>query len=341
MYFQSSQNKIKEIDALYVIYHSYDETIQSIKSFYKVFDDTQLRINIIVVDNSFKEASKHKIRIFKEFCLNNSFKDFNINYISSKKNIGYGAAINKALMSTNSAIVLLVNCDTNLSKLKINSFINLLNQIDEKVVIAGPKILDKDGLRHESFFSFDPIQIFLKPLRHVNKITKNLLFLKKITFLNLYLKKLTYQNFLPQKPYLVDWISGCFMLISRKFLDDCGGFDERYFLYFEDVDICRTARKFSKLVLFDPRLEIMHEGKYESSKTKGLIKTIFSNKVARYHIYSWLHYLWKWKKDFILITKTFFYKKVLKKRFHLLSLNNKNMVNFSYLIEHKDIKKNI
>ena len=131
------------------------------------------------------------------------------------------------------------------------------------------------------------------------------------------------------------------MLINRNFLNECGGFDERYFLYFEDVDICRTARKFSKLVLFDPRLEITHEGKYESSKTKGLIKSIFLNKVARYHIYSWLNYLWKWKKDFITKTINFFYKNIFKKRYHLLSSKKNNLVKFSSLIEYTDIQQDI
>ena len=97
----------------------------------------------------------------------------------------------------------------------------------------------------------------------------------------------------------VDWLSGCFLVTNKKFLNMCGGFDERYFLYFEDVDLCRTAKELGFEIIYYPFLEVIHIGGYASSQSKGLIKSILLNKTSRLHIKSWIIYILKWKKDFL------------------------------------------
>lgn len=314
------------IDTVYVNYHSYKDVTNSIKSLYEVFKNSGIKNNIYIVDNSYNEVSKKIIKKIKSFCNNYKKNNFQATYLPSKKNIGFGAAVNLALLKSKSPLILLINCDTDLSSLSLEELIKLIKKFSDEIVIAGPRIIDEYGFDQESVFSFDPISILLKPVRHIKKIGKISKILTKNPFINKYLEKINYQNQKINKPCYVDWISGCFMLIDRNFLDNCGGFDNRYFLYFEDVDICRTARKFGKSVLYDPNLKIMHRGNYESAKKKGVLNSIFFNKVSRYHISSWLKYLWKWKSDFLF------------KLVYLLKINPKvfkNSVQFSLIREYK------
>ena len=90
------------------------------------------------------------------------------------------------------------------------------------------------------------------------------------------------------------------MIINNKFFREIGGFDERYFMYFEDVDICRKARELGRDVLYDSNASIVHYGQHQSRKYKNFIKSILFNKTSRYHISSWIKYIIKWNKDFFI-----------------------------------------
>jgi len=56
----------------------------------------------------------------------------------------------------------------------------------------------------------------------------------------------------------VPWVTGCCLLINRECLEQIGGFDEDFFLYYEDVDFCRRARKAGWSVWYDPSMEVIH-----------------------------------------------------------------------------------
>ena len=133
------------------------------------------------------------------------------------------------------------------------------------------------------------------------------------------MRNLTYDGFYKNKLVEVDWISGCCMFVSRKCFEVTNGFDERYFLYFDDVDICRNARLNNYKVIYDPRLIIRHFAKHQSASYKGIYKSLIFNRTSRFHITSWFLYLIKWRKDM-------FYKIVSSKKnfFKIGSYQNKN-----------------
>lgn len=60
-------------------------------------------------------------------------------------------------------------------------------------------------------------------------------------------------------PYEVDWADGAMMLVSLAAFDDVGGFDERYHLYYEDVDLCARIRRTGRIVVVDPRAQAWEE----------------------------------------------------------------------------------
>jgi GT2 family glycosyltransferase len=68
----------------------------------------------------------------------------------------------------------------------------------------------------------------------------------------------------------VDWIAGMFMLFRSEAFRAAGGFDEAYFLYYEDVDLCRRLRRTGGKVLYQPQAEIMHDARRASRRDPRL-----------------------------------------------------------------------
>ena len=69
---------------------------------------------------------------------------------------------------------------------------------------------------------------------------------------------------------LVDWVSGACLLIRRKELDEVGGFDPRFFMYAEDVDLCAAVRARGRSVLFSAEPQVVHlRGNRRRQRRKG------------------------------------------------------------------------
>ena len=292
---------IIDLDIVYVNYFSLDKLINSIESFFTSLKKECFRINIFIIDNSYRETAEKED--YKDLLnLNKKYSEinFNLRIIKNLTNIGFGSGCNLGASLGKSNKILFLNCDTIFTKDKnfTKNFINFLNTVNDKVPISAPMILNKNTNKEISYFSFDPFFIVIKPINHLFKLNKFLKFLN-FRFISNYLNKMAYANRKDNQPVFVDWVSGCSMLIQRDFFESINGFDPIYFLYFEDIDICRMAREKSKKVLYYPKFKMIHFGNYESSKKSGVLNSIISNKTTRYHISSWLKYLIKWRKDLL------------------------------------------
>ena len=80
----------------------------------------------------------------------------------------------------------------------------------------------------------------------------------------------------------VDWVAGMFMLFRAEDYRALGGFDERYFLYYEDVDVCRRLHRAGKRVLWEPRSAVVHDARRGSRRDPALL---------RHHLASVLRFL--------------------------------------------------
>ena len=322
------------IDLIYVNFNNYKEIIYSLKSLYEIVDELKKDFFIYIVDNSFSITRSEFIYNFQ-----NKLKEFNnhnkisIKFIPSDRNIGFGKGCNMAAKEGSSEKIIIINPDTSFEKCDPNLFNQFIQVINEEDVISGPKIVDEKGLPKNSCFSFDPISILLKPLRHVKIISKRLKFITKINFFKLRIDRISYKGISKNKLSYVDWLSGCFMLINRNFYDQVNGFDERFFLYFDDVDFCRKARQMGKNVIYNPSFEIIHKGAHQSRSIKGILKSFMNNKTARYHICSWAKYVWKWRMDFIY--KLIYKIKGKRSKLEYLSTNYYNL-DFSHFVNIED-----
>ncbi|HEX9664315.1 MAG TPA: hypothetical protein VGA49_00685, partial [Patescibacteria group bacterium] len=91
----------------------------------------------------------------------------------------------------------------------------------------------------------------------------------------------------------VDWVISSCMLIRKDFLDKHGLLDERFFVYFSDVDLCRRCWQNNYQVAYFCDTNIIHYYHRESAENQGL--KVFFSPITRIHIKDWLKYLIKYK----------------------------------------------
>lgn len=94
----------------------------------------------------------------------------------------------------------------------------------------------------------------------------------------------TCANEVISEPIEVDVCTGCFMFFRMDVLTKCAGFDERFFMYFEDFDLTRRVKQFGK-AMFIPQISVEHEWKRENK----------SGKTSKIMISSFVKYMLKWK----------------------------------------------
>ncbi len=290
-----------QVDFVYVNFNSYVDVCNSISSLSLLVHKSSLVCSVTVVDNSFTEASPDLVVRLSSFCQSVSTSSFFVSYQPCDSNIGFGAACNRAAKATSAPLIAFVNCDTDFTDCSVQSFLDMLNLFQhENIAVVGPKVVDQNGLLHASCFSFDPISILLKPSRHIRRVGSRMRFrIPRYSSFKRRIDRITYEGMDKSRPSIVDWVSGCFAVVRKDFFTQVSGFDERYFLYFEDVDLCRKARQFSRFVVFDSRMVIVHRARHQSASREGVVRSIVFNHVARYHISSWFKYCLKWRHDFI------------------------------------------
>lgn len=250
---------------------------------------------IILIDN----GSKNKIDLDQ---LNFEETWFaNIKIIHSPQNRGFAAGHNLGLASARGRYVLILNPDIvvlNDAILKMRQFM----EAHQKIAILGPGLLNPDRTWQYSCHRFPK---FWTPLFTRTVLGKTKLGKKELIRYNM----LDYDH---QEPRAVDCLFGAALMIRKDFLDKvAGGFNEKYFLYYEDIDLCRHAWLLSNniasqqnpsfkfqvssskfQVWYLPQAQMFHYHKRLSAR-KSLWHSIF-NKVFWIHISSHLKYFSQW-----------------------------------------------
>ncbi len=185
-----------------------------------------------------------------------------VKFIFNKENAGFARANNQAIENASGDFIIIMNPDIILEKNTIPELANYMIR-HKHVKIAAPKLLNSDGSLQSS------CRRFPTPLVSILRRLPFLLFRKKIQEYEM----LDCDHEYPQK---VDWASGAFFILRGKQY-----FDPRYFLYFEDVDLCRTAGE----VHYVPSAVATHLARCESNK----LSIAFVH-----HTASMLKYYWKW-----------------------------------------------
>lgn len=87
------------------------------------------------------------------------------------------------------------------------------------------------------------------------------------------------------EPKVIDWAAGSFLMFSKRCYESLNGFDESYFMYFEDVDICKRAKQEQMLLTYLPQVKAVHKGAYNNRKLFSQHFYWYLKSYFRYHIF--------------------------------------------------------
>lgn len=240
----------------------------------KEFEETKGEAEIIVTDSDTQNETREMMR--------ERYPD--IKFLTSDENIGFGKAVNKALREAKGEYILMMNADVIVPRPKdINYLIEYLERNIE-VGLVGPKILNFDNTHQPSAFRYyTPLSIMLRRT-----------FLGKTNWGKAKIDKFLMKDLkdMMDTPTDVDWIMGSIMLTKKEYIEKIGFFDERFFMYMEDVDLCRRFWEAGKKVVYYPLAATYHfHGK--QSRAKNAFSALF-NKYTRIHLTSAFKYFKKY-----------------------------------------------
>ena len=202
--------------------------------------------------------------------------DQNVQFIHNHQNLGYGAAHNQVIDSAVSDYHLILNPDVLIDNHCLTEAIQLL-MIDRETVMIGPTGHSPEG--EPAFLCKRFPSVLDLFLRGLSLEPLNSLFRQRLAHYE-------YQDLDPVLAAEVELVSGCFMFCRTKVLQNAGGFDNRYFLYFEDFDLSLRLSKRGK-VKYAPAMKIIHYGGNTSKKGRAHILHFCRSAISFYRLHGW------------------------------------------------------
>lgn len=195
-----------------------------------------------------------------------------VRIIENEYNCGFGAGHNIIINQIQSYYHLVLNPDVRFNSDTISKCVEYM-QSHSDIVLLSPKVLNSNG------------SVQYLPKRHPSiKYVFGGFCDKYFNWARNIRDEYTMRNQLTNEPVEIEFATGCFMFIRTSNLQEVGGFDERYFLHFEDADLSRELEKKGKVVYY-PQVCITHNWSRDNRKlSKSLFKAIES--MGKY-LYKW------------------------------------------------------
>jgi N-acetylglucosaminyl-diphospho-decaprenol L-rhamnosyltransferase len=195
---------------------------------------------ILVVDNASTDGSPEAVR--REF--------LDVRVIANPGNAGFSAANNRGVAASRGRFLLFLNTDTLVPRGALTALLERLAS-DPSAGAAGPALVHGPGDYQVSFgnrveFFAQVFQKFVLNPRWKRALRRR------------------------RDEREAGWLSAACLLCRREAFEQTGGFDERFFIYFEDIDLCVRMRKADWKLLYVPSVEVSHEGGATTSSTPAL-----------------------------------------------------------------------
>lgn len=217
---------------------------------------------IVVVDNASSDGSVQMVRT--QFPI--------VTVLANQHNPGYGAAANQGLRATTAPYVLLLNSDTRLCRGSLASLRHYLDQ-HQRAAVVGPRLLNTDGSLQPSCFPFPtPLNILLEQGRLGELV--GLLPLARQRYL---------RTWAHDQARVVPWVLGAALALRRTAFEEVGGFDEAFFMYQEEVDLCYRLRAAGWATHFTPDATLVHDGGVSTAQQRvPMARRLFRSTAAFY-----------------------------------------------------------
>ncbi len=196
---------------------------------------TACDMEIIVVDNRSADGSADMVR-----------RDFpHVEMVRMHANLGFAAGMNAGILRSTGDLLLLLNADTVLPPGSVDRLVSIVRELPQ-VGIAGPRLVDVEGGIQDTCQYFP----LITPLRFWR-------FLLRLMGAGTGIARAACRK---GRPESVEWLHGACLLVRREMLEEVGLFDEGYFIYGEDMDLCFRARGRGWTVVYIPEVVVVHLG---------------------------------------------------------------------------------
>ncbi|MGB9588095.1 MAG: glycosyltransferase family 2 protein [Armatimonadota bacterium] len=222
-----------DVSVVIVNWNTKDLLQRCLESVYRTLPP--LSFEVVLVDNASTDGSAEMVaELFPQVTL-----------IVSDVNLGYSAGSNLGMASTSGEFILLMNPDTELQEGAVIRMVEFA-RAQPKAGIVGPRLLNPDGSLQKSG------RTFTTWWREVLGLTK---------LYNMWVRLCPEADWGRESfdiPAMVDEVSGACMLVRRLALDEVGMLDERFFMYYEEVDWCRRMAQAGWEIHYLPSAEVVH-----------------------------------------------------------------------------------
>lgn len=208
-----------------------------------------LKLQVIVVDNVSRDNSVEVLRT----------QHPDAELIANPVNVGFGRANNQALPLVRGRYVLLLNTDAFVSADTLPKTVSFMDA-HPRCGVLGVKLVGEDGSLQPCCRYFPtPWNVFLASTG-LERLFPSTRLVDDMNWDHASVRE-------------CDWVPGCYYLVRREVIDRVGLFDPRYFLYCEEVDHCRAARKAGWSVVYYPFTQVVHVGG-ESAGSAGPLNPV-------------------------------------------------------------------
>jgi len=273
----------KRISVVMVSYYTGPSLMESVPA---VLMDPDI-LELIIIDNGSIASARQRLW---ELTKNES----RVRIVQGHGNIGFGRACNYGAELSKGDYILFLNPDAVTEKGTAMRMADCGENLKLPWVVGG-NLQTVNGVEQRGARRSE-----LTPISAVVSFTP----LHKLPgFQSIHLEKTP----LPEKPVEMPIVSGACMMINRESFNMLGGFDDRYFLHVEDIDICRRARLSGGDVFFVPNAKVMHYG--STSRTR--IVKVERNKLRGFIRYFWEYTSHWWSKTLLVFSIPFMYLAIM------------------------------
>lgn len=234
-----------KLSIIILSYNTEDLTICCINSIVDLYkkEFNENKFEIILVDNASSDETVKKV---KEHWQN--FKQLHI--LENKQNFGFSKGNNLGVKKAKGDILLFLNSDTEIKDLGLLKMTEYLNKHQEVGVLGG-KLINIDGT--------------------VQRSAGNFFNLWNVFLMLIGMERFGLLRFAKKQESYVDWVSGACMMVKKTLFEKIKGFDEYFFMYVEDLELCFRIKKDGYRTSFYPEIKILHKELGSSNRSFAII----------------------------------------------------------------------
>jgi GT2 family glycosyltransferase len=254
------------LDIILVNWNAGDQLRTCLQSVSAASKDNFVLQRVIIVDNGSTDGSLQSLEQIP----------IPIHIIRNRENRGFAVACNQGAANSNATYLLFLNCDTKLFADSLTGPIAWMEQPEhQKIGICGICLVDEQGHPANAAARFPTLRVMIGKMTGLSQL---------------------FPTFFPShhmrpeemiSSRFVDQIMGAFFLIRKEVYDQCGGFDEQFFVYFEEVDLSLRAKEAGYDSYFLANFQAFHAGGGLSAQVKAA--RLFYSLRSRIY-YAWKHY---------------------------------------------------